>query len=142
MGNRKTQENSLEKEVGVVKTLKEFAISEVAPYVPFSFMNKKIIGNWIGKGKGFKKGFGRRMIPNVLISSLASAAILLYSIASLGNGTPNYTRWPEIQKQRVIQEEQEAREYSNKRFYEADKNGDFVLDPNEFYDGSFGRRER
>jgi hypothetical protein len=49
-------------------------------------------------------------------------------------GTPNYTRWPEIQRQKELQGEQEARDYSDRRFYEADKNGDFVLDVNEFYD--------
>jgi hypothetical protein len=136
------QENNLEKEARIVGAFEDFIISELAPYVPFSFMSKAIMGNWIGEGKSFRKGFSRRMGSNLLVCSLVSAAVIFYSISSLTMGTPNYKGWSGISKQKELQREQETRDYSNSRFREADKNGDLVLDSDEFYDCVYGQRVR
>lgn len=128
------KENKLGEKMGIDGTLEEFIVSEFAPYLPFSFMSKTVIRNWMGKGKDFKKGFGRKMITNSLISGLVGVGIFYYSIFSLSMGTPNYTKWSEIQKQEVIQKEQETRAYLKNQFYEADKNKDSFIDLNEFYD--------
>ncbi len=126
--------------------LKKILLEEGTTFVPFSFAFNKINKYWTAQKKYedstfFEKVNGiRRWGLNTLISAVVPTMIFGYTIASLSTGTLNYTKWSEASKQKEIRMDQEARDYSKKRFYEADRNGNFVLDPNEFYDCVHGQR--
>lgn len=62
--------------------------------------------------------------------ALSSIVYCLYSATYGGIGWEKYSKCSN-------KIEQKARDYSDKKFYEADKNRDGVLDLNEFYDSKF-----
>ena len=127
----KKQENNLEKKAGIAGKLKNTIESIVTPLIPFAFLSNKLSRTWSKKGE--KLGNTKILIVNGIVTAGIVGLGFLYSIGSLNMGTLNYTRWPEMQKQKELQEEQETRDYSNEQFYRLDKSSDGVLDSNEFY---------
>lgn len=126
--------------------LKKILLKELTPLIPFGFASDRINECWNVKGKYedatfFEKVNGiRRWGLNILTSGAISLMAVAYSMASLSSGTLDCTKWAEASKQKEMRMEREARAYSKKQFYEADKNKDLVIDSNEFYDYIQGQR--
>ena len=122
--------------------LKRILLEEVTTLVPFGFLSKRINKYWTN-ARDSKCDSTFRLFRRVGLNALISVGIPYCAIVTLGLGAnplspQNFFRDVERKKVRM---EQEAREYSKERFYEVDENGDFVLDPNEFYNCTHGGRE-
>ncbi len=143
----KQQLESIKSMRNKMNKLKKILLEEGTTLIPFGFAFDKINKYWCVQKKYkdttfFEKvNMIRRGGLNFLIFGAISLMALLYPIGSLSTGTLNYTKWPEIQKQKELQEEQRVRDYSEKQFFKADKNGDLVIDANEFYDYTHRRRK-
>ena len=87
-----------------------------------------------------------RLFKDICIGCEVLGVVSMYTLGALSFGANPLKPQDYLQKrreffeQRKTQKEQKVRDDSKKEFYDADKNKDSVLDPNEFYDYYRGGR--
>lgn len=88
--------------------------------------------------KKLKKILSEKGLLLIPLTVFPLAFSMYYTLAALSYGEnplkPRnfFSKRREVLAQREVQKEQELRDYSREQFHKADKNGNFVLDPNEF----------
>lgn len=108
------------------RTLKDLAMSELTPLIPFAFTSKKFTSQWTPEGSTVLSKTGlRKVIPNALISGALLIGGSAYSTGSAIYQDFDYKNWAEIDNQREQQ-------FQKNRFYNLDKNNDGVIDLTEF----------
>ena len=126
-----------ERKVG--EGLRKVLLKEGSALIPFGLFSKRFRRYWGEEDNGSKNNVLRRCITNAFPTALG-AVYVMTSLVQGGNPLkPQY--FFRDMKRHSMQIKREVRDESDRRFYEADKNGDLVLDSNEFYDYAHGGRE-
>ncbi|MDA3836044.1 MAG: hypothetical protein PF542_00315 [Nanoarchaeota archaeon] len=122
-----------------MKTLKEKKKLEILSYVPYSFLNKNIYSK-LKKEIPNHNHRSKYEMRNFVSTTLTTAALGLYGIASIVMGTPNLTKWDEISATReqkiYVERKNLEKDILNKSYNYFDSNLDGQISKAEFKEGA------